>query len=108
MSRLIVKNLPNKIKEERLRDIFSAQGGEITDVKLCYTRKGVFRKFGFIGYKQAEEASKVIEFLNDTFIDTSKISVQLCKALGDQTVSRPWSKHSEGSSAFSKKGKIKI
>merc|ERR1711964_333406 len=105
MSRLIVKNLPNKIKEQRIQDIFSSQGGEITDVKLCYTKAGVFRKFGFVGFREPSHAEQARKYLDKTFIDTSKISVSICKALGDQTVPRPWSKYSENSSAFSRKAK---
>ena len=105
MSRLIVKNLPEKLKEEKFRDIFSNAGGEITDLKLCFTRKGVFRKFGFVGYKNQEDAKNALNQLNKTFINTSKISVELCKDLGDETAPRAWSKYSKDSSAFSRKSK---
>merc|ERR1712138_1769 len=99
MSRLIVRNLPENIKESRLRDIFSDYG-EVTDIKLCFTKKGVFRKFAFIGYTSDEEASRVLKALNKTFIDTSKISVENCVSLGETPANRPWSKYSQGSSAF--------
>ena len=105
-SRLIVKNLPNKIKEKRIREVFSSKGGEITDIKLCFTKNGNFRKFGFVGFKNAEDALQAKEFLNNTFIDTSKIEVDECKSLGDLSVPRPWSKYTEGSSAFSRKANV--
>lgn len=105
MSRLIVKNLPEKLKEEKFREIFSSTGGEITDLKLCFTRKGVFRKFGFVGYKDKGDAENALNQLNKTFINTSKISVEVCKDLGDDTGPRAWSKYSKDSSAFSRKGK---
>jgi len=105
-SRLIVKNLPNKIKEKRIREVFSSKGGEITDIKLCFTKNGNFRKFGFVGFKNAEDALQAKEFLNNTFIDTSKIQVDECKSLGDLSVPRPWSKYTEGSSAFSRKANV--
>ncbi|XP_057294290.1 probable RNA-binding protein 19 isoform X2 [Hydractinia symbiolongicarpus] len=103
MSRLIIKNLPEKIKESRLREIFSSKGGQITDVKLCFTKRGVFRKFAFIGYTSEGDAAKALNFFNKSFIDTSKIQVDVCKDLGDQSVPRPWSKYAKGSSAFSRK-----
>lgn len=103
MSRLIIKNLPEKIKESRLREIFSSKGGQITDVKLCFTKRGVFRKFAFIGYTNEGDAAKALNFFNKSFIDTSKIQVDVCKDLGDQSVPRPWSKYAKGSSAFSRK-----
>jgi len=101
MSRLIVKNLPENIKEARLRQLFSDYGGEITDLKLCFTKKGVFRKFAFVGYKTDDGASTALKALNKTFIDTSKIIVEKCVNFGEETdTPRPWSKYSKGSSAF--------
>ena len=41
--RLIVKNLPKSINEEKLREKFSCRGGQVTDVQLKYTKEGVFR-----------------------------------------------------------------
>lgn len=98
MSRLIVRNLPKTIKEERIRSIFVAKG-ELTDVKLCFTKDGKFRRFGFIGYKTEEEAKAALNHFNKSFIDTSKIFVDVAKNLGDETLPRPWSKYSQGSSA---------
>ena len=98
MSRLIVRNLPKNIKEERIRSVFEAKG-ELTDVKLCYTKDGKFRRFGFIGYKTEEEAKSALNHFNKSFIDTSKIFVDVAKNLGDETLPRPWSKYSQGSSA---------
>ena len=105
MSRLIVKNLPKDVKEERVKELFGSQGGEITDIKLCFTKDGTFRKFAFIGFKTDSEALIALKFLNNTFVNTSKIHVELCKDLGDPSVPRPWSKYSKGSSSFTRKAK---
>ncbi|CAC5419503.1 MRD1 [Mytilus coruscus] len=99
MSRLIVKNLPNGIKEERLRTLFSTKG-EITDCTLKFTKDGRFRKFAFIGYSKDEEAKNAMNSLNKTFIDTSRIQVEYAKDFGDQNKPRSWSKYSKDSSAF--------
>jgi len=104
MSRLIVKNLPEKIKEEKFREIFSS-AGQITDLKLCFTRKGIFRKFGFVGYQNETDAKNALNQLDKTFINTNKISIEICKDLGDDTAPRAWSKYSKDSSAHSRKTK---
>lgn len=105
MSRLIVKNLPEKIKEEKLKEIFSSKGGEITDVKLCFTKRGVFRKFAFIGFRTEEAAQAAMKYNDKTYINTSKIAVEICKDLYDPTIPRPWSRHSKDSSAHLRKEK---
>ncbi|KAL4223638.1 putative RNA-binding protein 19 [Mactra antiquata] len=93
MSRLIIKNLPAKIKEEKLRQHFGSVG-TITDCKLKYTKSGVFRKFAFIGYKTSTEANTALKQFNNTFIDASKVCIEIAKDLGDGNKSRPWSKYS--------------
>lgn len=74
MSRLIVKNLPCKISENRLRALFS-EFGELTDVQLKFTKDKKFRRFAFIGFRYKEDASAARKFYNNSFIDTSKIEV---------------------------------
>ena len=98
MSRLIIKNLPKNIKEDRFRSIFAAKG-ELTDVKLCYTKDGKFRRYGFVGYKTDDLAKAALSYFNNSYIDTSKIYVDVAKNFGDLSLPRPWSKYSEGSSA---------
>ncbi|XP_010491251.1 PREDICTED: probable RNA-binding protein 19 [Camelina sativa] len=78
MSRIIVKNLPKYVKEDRLRDIFS-QKGEITDVKLKRLSDGRSRQFAYIGFRNEEEAQAAITYFNKSFIDTLKISVEVAK-----------------------------
>ncbi|KAH9252538.1 hypothetical protein BASA81_009497 [Batrachochytrium salamandrivorans] len=101
MSRLIVKNLPHHITPERLREHFSKKG-QITDVKLATTKDGVFRGFGFIGFKTPEQATSAIAYFHRTYIDTSRIEVEVAKAIGDASLDRGWSKHTPGTSANSR------
>jgi len=68
-TRLIVKNLPKFLTEEKFRQHFSSQG-TVTDAKIMY-QNGMSRKFGFIGYKTEEEAKKAAKFYDGTFIHTS-------------------------------------
>ncbi|KAJ3102243.1 hypothetical protein HDU97_000679 [Phlyctochytrium planicorne] len=87
---------------ERFKEHFAAKG-EVTDAKLAKTKDGVFRRFGFIGYRTAKEAKNALKYFNGTFIDTSKIEVVEAKAVGDASLPRPWSQHTEGSSARSRR-----
>ncbi|KAL7986775.1 hypothetical protein Chor_013058, partial [Crotalus horridus] len=73
MSRLIVKNLPNGIKEERFRHLFAAFG-TLTDCCLKFTKDGKFRKFGFIGFQSEEDAKTAQSHFNKSFIDTSRVT----------------------------------
>ncbi|XP_041742190.1 probable RNA-binding protein 19 [Coregonus clupeaformis] len=95
MSRLIVKNLPNGMKEERFKGMFAAFG-TLTDCGLKFTKEGKFRKFGFVGFKTEEDADKALKHFNKSFVDTSRVTVEMCKSFGDPTKARAWSKHSRG------------
>ncbi|ODV83278.1 hypothetical protein CANARDRAFT_30056 [[Candida] arabinofermentans NRRL YB-2248] len=89
MSRIIVKGLPIYYNEEKLKAHFSKQGS-VTDVKLMKKRNGESRKFAFIGYKSNKDAENAVSFFNSSFIDTSKIDVQLAKTFNDPNVPLPW------------------
>ncbi|KAJ3195183.1 hypothetical protein HK101_000893 [Irineochytrium annulatum] len=102
MSRLMVKNLPKHLTSQRLREHFSAKG-EVTDCKIAKTKEGESRRFGFIGFKTEKEAKAALRYYNSTYIDTSKIEVSLAKPINDPSLPRPWSRHSEGSSAFDRR-----
>ncbi|KAI0236715.1 Multiple RNA-binding domain-containing protein 1 [Massospora cicadina] len=91
-SRIIVKNLPKHLKEDRLKSHFAKQG-HVTDVKLMRASDGTSRKFGYVGFKTDKEAKAAVRFFNGTFIDTSKISVEIAKPIGDPSLPRPWSKY---------------
>lgn len=82
MSRLIVKNLPLKITEDKLRNTFSSKGN-ITDLQLKYNKEGKFRGFAFIGFKNENEAEAARKHFDGTFVGAVKINVQTCTDLGD-------------------------
>lgn len=98
MSRVIVKNLPGKVTEKGLRELFS-ECGEVTDIKLMKTRGGSFRRFGFVGFVSEAQAEATVEHFDKTFIKASRIAVEIAKPYGDKSLTRPWSKYSKGSSA---------
>ncbi|XP_050680009.1 probable RNA-binding protein 19 [Leptidea sinapis] len=101
MSRLIVKNLPNKVTVDKLKELFQ-QKGEVTDVQLKYTKDGKFRNFGFVGFRTEEQAAAAREHFDETFINSMKITVQECANLGDEKKPRAWSKYASDSTAYKK------
>lgn len=80
MSRLIVKNLPSYISDARLKEFFTQKdgpGGTLTDVKVAHKQDGASRRFGFVGFKTDKEAKNAQEWFDRTYIDTTRISVQV-------------------------------
>ncbi|GBB91356.1 hypothetical protein RclHR1_01860010 [Rhizophagus clarus] len=67
------------------------------------TSDGKSRCFGFIGYRTEQEANYALQYFNNTFIHTSRITVELAKPVNDPSLSRPWSAHSVGSSKYEKR-----
>ncbi|NXV45520.1 RBM19 protein, partial [Uria aalge] len=84
----------SQMKEDRFRKLFAAFG-TLTDCCLKFTKEGKFRKFGFIGYKSEDEAQAALDHFNRSFIDTSRVTVELCKSFGDPSKPKAWSKHSQ-------------
>jgi multiple RNA-binding domain-containing protein 1 len=75
-TRVFVKGLPPSISEADFRRHFEKQG-VVTDVRLLPKRR-----FGYIGYKTAEEAQHAIKYFNKTYIRTSKIGVEIAQTVG--------------------------
>ncbi|KAJ1671000.1 Multiple RNA-binding domain-containing protein 1 [Coemansia sp. RSA 25] len=98
-SRIVVKNLPKHITEERFRGHFGGKG-EVTDAKLMYTERGQFRRFGFVGYRSEEEAVAAQQYFDNSFIDTSKVSVEMAKPFGDVSLPRAWSVYTKGTTLY--------
>jgi multiple RNA-binding domain-containing protein 1 len=71
-SRLIVKNIPKYLTEDKLREHFQKKGGKVTDAKIIY-RGSESRKFAYVGFRTEEDASVALKYFNNTFIDTAKI-----------------------------------
>ncbi|OLY85792.1 Multiple RNA-binding domain-containing protein 1 [Smittium mucronatum] len=101
-SRIIVKNLPKRYSEERMKEHFSEKGS-VTDVKIMKNLKGDTRRFGFVGYKSEKEAKAAVRFFNGTFIDTSKIIVEFAKPIGDPQIPRAWSSYTKAKDLFNKR-----
>ncbi|KAG8872203.1 Multiple RNA-binding domain-containing protein 1 [Tulasnella sp. 331] len=77
-SRLIVKNLPHYLTSTRLLEHFDqANLGSVTDVRLASKHDGTSRRFGFVGYKTQEEAWSAKEYFDRSFVDASRIQVEV-------------------------------
>ena len=78
MSRLLVKNLPSYLTQQRLREHFESKdgpGGTLTDVKVVLKRDGSSRRFRFVGFKTEQQADQARKWFDKTFIDSTRINV---------------------------------
>ncbi|KAJ7462021.1 hypothetical protein FB451DRAFT_1043900 [Mycena latifolia] len=92
MSRLLIQNLPVYVTPARLREHFeqkSGPGGTITDAKVALKPDGTSRRFGFIGYKTEKQALAAKEWYHRTFIDSTKIKVDVIEGAKDAPTPRP-------------------
>jgi RNA recognition motif-containing protein len=48
-------------------------------IQIAHHSDGRSRLFGFIGFRTEKEAKAAMNFFNNTFIDTSKISVEMAR-----------------------------
>ncbi|KAH8295983.1 hypothetical protein KR018_008983, partial [Drosophila ironensis] len=83
-----------QITENKLRQIFGTQG-TITDLQLKYTPDGKFRQFCFVGYSSEAEAQAAIQHFDNTCIQTSRVRVESCAALGSESKPQSWSKYAK-------------
>lgn len=60
---------------QKLKETFSLKG-QVTDVQLKYDKDGNFRHFGFVGYKNNDEADTALTYFNNTFVGSCKIQVK--------------------------------
>ena len=81
MSRVIVKNVGKNMTEKQIAEHFSSKG-EVTDVRLP-KKNGRSRLFAFVGFRTNDQAESAIAYFNNTFMGTSKITVDAAKKIGD-------------------------
>ena len=79
-SRIFVKNIPSTISEKDFRSHFSANGREITDVKILPDRR-----IAYVGYKTPDVANDAVKYFNRTFIRMSRVAVELAKPVSFTT-----------------------
>eukprot|EP00762_Andalucia_godoyi_P001066 ANDGO_01970.mRNA.1 Multiple RNA-binding domain-containing protein 1 len=99
-TRLFIRNLPKNQTSESLRlHLTKTAGITLTDCKVLTTKEGQSRRIAFVGCTSTEDAETIKKQFHNTFVGTSKIAVEEALSKGDDKL-KPWSKHSEGSSAF--------
>ncbi len=79
---LYVGNLAPEISEDRLRELFAADGREVQAVKLkTYARTGKSRGFGFVEMASEEDAAAALLALNGTEVDGRELKVGEAKSV---------------------------
>lgn len=73
---------------------------------MKYTKEGRFRQFAFVGYQTEAQGLAAVQQFNRTCINTSRIVVEQCEALGSAKKPKSWSKYSADSTAYQKLNKI--
>ena len=97
MSRIIVKGLPPHLTESTLRTHFNKRLIQthqstnqatdlITDVRILRDRDGKSRRFGFIGYRDDNDARDAVKYFNGSYIDTARIEVAIARSFADPRV----------------------
>ena len=84
-SRIIVKNIGKTTTESQLKDLFNRKG-EVTDVRIQKTKSGKSREFAFIGFRTEQQARDAQSYFNNTFIQTSKMTIDIAKSIHDPTL----------------------
>jgi multiple RNA-binding domain-containing protein 1 len=85
MSRIIVKNIGQHTTEKQLKDLFSSKG-EVTDVRIIKTSSGKSRQFAFVGFRNEQQSKDAQSYFNNSFLHTSKLTVDIAKAVGDKSL----------------------
>lgn len=82
-SRICIKNVGTTTSERQLKELFGSRG-EVTDVRIVRTKSGKSRQLAFVGFRTDVQAQDAIRYFNNTFIETSRVTVQEAKKVGDQ------------------------
>ncbi|KAJ7543705.1 hypothetical protein O6H91_09G049400 [Diphasiastrum complanatum] len=72
--RLIVRNLPFQVKEETLRELFSA-AGFVWEITIPRKADGLSRGFAFVGYTSKSDAEKAIKTFNGKSVGKRPVAV---------------------------------
>ncbi|KAA6404004.1 MAG: putative pre-rrna processing protein [Streblomastix strix] len=102
--RIIVFGLPDYFQDEGLRQHFSSFAA-VTDASIKRKTNGKSRQFGFVGFKDEVTAQNAVNHFNKTFVNTSRITVELAKPVGDVSISIPKSNKSQKRKEFFEKQK---
>ena len=85
MSRIIVKNIPDFLTDAKLQSHFASHPSNpvITDVHVIRSRiSGRSRRFGFVGFRNVQDAQDAVMYWHGTYIGVDQIEVMLAQAFG--------------------------
>nr|DAD24355.1 TPA_asm: hypothetical protein HUJ06_025819 [Nelumbo nucifera] len=58
------------------------------------TKDGKSRQFAFIGFRTEQEAETALNYFNNSYLDTCRITCEVARKVGDPNMPRPWSRYS--------------
>lgn len=82
-TRIILKNLPPYLSQEAFTKHFQAHSSP-TDARLQTSKSGKSRRFGFLGFAQPDAAANAVEYWNNTYIGSTKISAELARTVEEE------------------------
>ncbi|KAM5456847.1 Multiple RNA-binding domain-containing protein 1 [Microsporum audouinii] len=94
-TRVFVSGLPPSLTSDKLRNHF-AQRFEVTDAHVIPNRR-----IGFVGFKGPNLAENAVKYFNKTFINMSRISVEMARAVdanGEADLRARYRKHLDAKS----------
>ncbi|KAL8943360.1 MAG: hypothetical protein Q9216_001135 [Gyalolechia sp. 2 TL-2023] len=82
-SRIFVRGLPPQMTADDFRSHF-AKHFSITDARII-----PHRRIGYVGYKTSEEAIKAVKYHNKSFINMSRVQVELARSVDHENALKP-------------------
>ncbi len=80
MSRIFIRNIPSKTRENELELTFS-KAGKITDIVMK-------TNFAFIQYENEKQAYEALELFNDYLFNGNKLSIEVAKTRTEKLAER--------------------
>ena len=87
--KVYVGNLPFSVDDEKLKELFSSYG-EIEEVSVIKDKfSGRSKGFGFVTFKNDDEAKKAIEEMNDKEVEGRALKINEAKPLDPDAPRKP-------------------
>jgi len=87
--KVYVGNLPFSVDDEKLRELFSAHG-EVEEASVIKDKfSGRSKGFGFVTFKEDENAKKAIEAMNEKEVEGRNLKVNEAKPMDPDAPRRP-------------------
>jgi RNA recognition motif-containing protein len=87
---LYVGNLPYRVDEESLRQLFTPYGAVESSKVIKDRQTGKSKGFGFIEMASQAEADAAIKGLNETALDGRNVKVSIAKPREERPARRGW------------------